>query len=94
MIDSRDAVKDKQDLQNCRATLDDMKNYLIKLRDLMGASWQGEARNQCYDRLDNFIARIDELTGRSDTAVRMLDTIVSTYHEADKATAGMMGGFF
>jgi len=94
MIDSRDAVDDKKNLLDCREDLEDKWAYLAKLRNQLGDYWDGEAKNQCYDRLDNFIARIEELIRRSNWAMDKLDTIVNTYSDADAATARKMGGLF
>ena len=91
MIDSIDAGYDKADIEQCRWLLVEAFNSISILQNKMGASWDGESRNVCYERLSNFASRIGELTGRSDTAIRMIDTIVNTYRDADRATAGKMG---
>lgn len=92
MIDSREATADKAYLNECRFQLEEAKRTLENLQSGMAQSWDGKAMVQCYDRLSNFIARIEELIGRSDNAARMLDTIVTAYREADEATAGKMRG--
>ena len=92
MIDSKDADEDKRNLNICHGFLDEAKRQLIKLKEGMRPTWEGNATTQCNTLLESFINQIDGLIKRNDNTVNMLNTIVYTYRDADAALAGRMGG--
>ena len=85
MVDSNDAVADTQDLISCRSSLFEAKQQLAQLRYDMFTLWEGNAKNVYYDALSDYIEQVDEMINRSLNAIQWIDTIITTYKDADQA---------
>ena len=90
MIDSRDAVRDKADLSGGRNYLTEVKNDLVHVRAMIASDWKGDAAIRCDELLEGFIRQIDGFIGGTQAATRMLNAIVDTYRDADRALASKM----
>ena len=85
MINSNDSALDASDLARCRHSLNDAKQQLVKLKGEMFTHWEGNAENVYYDKINGCVAEIDNLLNRNLKALQWLNTIESTYREADAA---------
>lgn len=90
MIDSRDATQDKNDLKAGCASLEEVKKDLAMAREMLAANWKGSAAMECDQLLEGFIRQVDEAINAAHTAATMLNTIVVTYQDADRALSGKM----
>ena len=90
MLNSNDAIADKNDLAQSRHSLVEAQQLLIKLRDGMPATWQGFAAGGCYALTDDFITKIELLLTRNLNAMKMIDIIWETYKDVDTALSGGM----
>ena len=90
MIDSAEGKRDNADLAGGRNYLQNVKQELENARKIIAADWKGEAAAQCDQRLAGFIEQIDGLIGRTNKANRIINDIIETYSEADRALSGHM----
>ncbi len=92
-IDYVEATEDVKELLKCKEALDEAKNKLNALKPDISSSWKGHSANQCLTLIEGFVRQIDELTERTQTASRKINTISSTYMEADRKLASGGGSW-
>lgn len=90
MIDSSQAELDKQDLSRGRTSLDEAKRILQQMQRIISADWKGTAATQCAELIDGFIRQTEGFSQGTGSAISMLDAIVNTYRDADRALASKM----